>query len=90
VIRSGRAAHETTLVGFEGRPGARPLYGEVFCDAIEQLQRDALDKPRPELVVKVDRSGLNGTTRSFRSCMRPPTGCCGRSLQPRSVAPAHI
>ena len=59
VIRSGRAAHETTLAGFEGRPGARHLYGEVFCDAIEQLQRDALDKPRPELVVKVDRSGLN-------------------------------
>ena len=23
------------------------------------LQRDALNKPRPELVVKVDRSGLN-------------------------------
>jgi hypothetical protein len=59
VIRSGRAAHETTLAGFEGRPGARHLYGEVFCDAIEQLQRDALDKPRPELVVKVDRTGLN-------------------------------
>lgn len=59
VIRSGRAAHETTLAGFEGRPGARHLYGEVFCDAIEHVQRDALDKPRPELVVKVDRSGLN-------------------------------
>jgi len=59
VIRSGRAAHETTLAGFEGRPGARHLYGEVFCDAIEQVQRDALDRPRPELVVKVDRSGLN-------------------------------
>jgi hypothetical protein len=59
VIRSGRAAHETTLGGFEGRPGARHLYGEVVCDAIEELQRSALDKPRPELVVKVDRSGLN-------------------------------
>ena len=59
VIRSGRAAHETTLARFEGRPGARHLYGEVFCEAIEQLQRDALDKPRPELMVKVDRSGLN-------------------------------
>jgi hypothetical protein len=59
VIRSGRAAHETTLAGFEGRPGTRHLYGEVSCDAIEKLQRDALDKPRPELVVKVDRSGLN-------------------------------
>jgi hypothetical protein len=59
VIRSGRAAHETTLAGFEGRPGARHLYGEVYCEAIEQLQRLALDKPRPELVVKVDRSGLN-------------------------------
>ena len=59
VIRSGRAAHETILAGFEGRPGARHLYGEVVCEAIEQLQRDALDKPRPELVVKVDRTGLN-------------------------------
>jgi hypothetical protein len=59
VIRSGRAAHETTLAGFEGRPGSRYLYGEVFCEAIERLQRDALDKPRPELVVRVDRSGLN-------------------------------
>ena len=39
VIRSGRAAHETTLASFEGRPGARHLYGEVFCEAIEQLQR---------------------------------------------------
>ena len=59
VIRSGRAAHETTLAGFEGRPGARHLYGEVFCEEIEKLQRDALERPRPELVVKVDRSGLN-------------------------------
>jgi hypothetical protein len=59
VIRSGRAAHETTLSGFEGRPGARHLYGEVVCEAIERLQRDALERPRPELVVKVDRSGLN-------------------------------
>lgn len=59
VIRSARAAHETTLAGFEGRPGTRHLYGEVVCEAIERLQRSALDKPRPELVVKVDRSGLN-------------------------------
>ena len=59
VIRSGRAAHETTLAGSEGRPGARHLYGEVVCEAIERLQRSALEKPRPELVVKVDRSGLN-------------------------------
>jgi hypothetical protein len=58
-IRSGRAAHETTLAGCEGRPGARHLYGEVTCDAIERLQRNALNAPRPELVVKVDRSGLN-------------------------------
>ncbi|HET6865611.1 MAG TPA: hypothetical protein VFH80_06795 [Solirubrobacteraceae bacterium] len=59
VIRSGRAAHETTLASFEGRPGTRHLYGEVFCEAIERLQRGALERPRPELVVKVDRSGLN-------------------------------
>lgn len=59
VIASGRAAHETTLASFEGRPGARHLYGEVVCEAIEHLQRSALQRARPELVVKVDRSGLN-------------------------------
>jgi hypothetical protein len=35
------------------------LFGEVRCDALEELQRQALDRPRPQLVVKVDRSGLN-------------------------------
>jgi hypothetical protein len=59
VIRSGRAAHEATLVGLESRPGGRHLYGEVWCDAIEALQREALDSPRPQVVVRVDRSGLN-------------------------------
>ncbi len=59
LICSGRAAHETTLAGCEGRPGARHLYGEVRCEAIERLQRAALERPRPELVVRVDRSGLN-------------------------------
>ena len=56
---SGRAAHETTLAGLEARPGARHLYGQVRCEAIEQLQREALDTPRPQVVVRVDRSGLN-------------------------------
>ena len=59
VIRSGRAAHETTLAGHEGEPGTRHLYGDVFCDGLEALQREALESPRPQLVVKVDRSGLN-------------------------------
>lgn len=59
VVLSGRAAHETTLVGLETRPGARHLYGEVRCEAIERLQREALDMPRPQVVVRVDRSGLN-------------------------------
>jgi hypothetical protein len=59
VVCSGRAAHETTLASCEGRPGGRHLYGEVHCEAIEQRQRQALEKPRPELVVRVDRSGLN-------------------------------
>ena len=58
-VCSGRAAHETTLAGCEGRPGARHLYGEVYCEAIERVQRAALERPRPELVVRVDRSGLN-------------------------------
>jgi hypothetical protein len=59
VVLSGRAAHETTLAGLEARPGARHLYGEVRCEAIERLQREALDTPRPQVVVRVDRSGLN-------------------------------
>lgn len=59
VIRSGRAAHEVTLAGHEARPGARHLFGEVWCPAIENLQRRALDSPRPQVLVKVDRSGLN-------------------------------
>src|SRR4051812_13737947 len=59
VVMSGRAAHETTLAGLEARPGARHLYGEVRCEAIERLQREALDTPRPQVVVRVDRSGLN-------------------------------
>jgi hypothetical protein len=59
VVVSGRAAHETTLAGLEGRPGARHLYGEVRCEAIERLQREALDAPRPQVVVRVDRGGLN-------------------------------
>ncbi|MBA3421424.1 MAG: hypothetical protein H0U12_05950 [Thermoleophilaceae bacterium] len=59
VVRSGRAAHEATLAGFEGRLGARHLLGEVRCEAIDELQREALDSPRPQVVVRVDRSGLN-------------------------------
>jgi hypothetical protein len=59
VVLSGRAAHETTLAGLEARPGSRHLYGEVRCEAIERLQREALDTPRPQVVVRVDRSGLN-------------------------------
>jgi hypothetical protein len=59
VVCSGRAAHETTLAGLEARPGARHLYGEVRCEAIERLQREALDAPRPQVVVRVDRGGLN-------------------------------
>ena len=59
VIRSGRAAHETTLAGHEGELGTRHLYGEVICEALEGLQRAALESPRPNVLVKVDRSGLN-------------------------------
>ena len=59
VVRSGRAAHESTFAAHEGSPGTRSLYGEVRCDALEDLQRDALERPRPQVVVKVDRCGLN-------------------------------
>ncbi len=59
VVRSDRAAHESTFAGLEGLPGTRHLYGDVRCDELEELQRAALDRPRPQVVVKVDRSGLN-------------------------------
>jgi hypothetical protein len=59
VVLSGRAAHESTFASYEGSPGTRHLFGEVRCDALEDLQRAALNRPRPQLVVKVDRSGLN-------------------------------
>jgi hypothetical protein len=59
VVRSGRAAHESTFGSYEGGPGTRHLYGDVRCEALEELQRAALDRPRPQVVVKVDRSGLN-------------------------------
>lgn len=58
-VRSGRAAHESTFASHEGAPGTRHLYGEARCEALETLQRAALDRPRPQVVVKVDRSGLN-------------------------------
>ncbi|MCA1679662.1 MAG: ATP-binding protein [Actinobacteria bacterium] len=61
VVYSGRAAHESTLASHEGRPGTRHLYGDVRCDALEALQRRALDSRRPQVLVKVDRSGLNDT-----------------------------
>src|SRR5207245_1910643 len=59
VVRSGRASHESTFAAHEGLPGTRYLYGQVRCDALEELQRAALERPRPQVVVKVDRSGLN-------------------------------
>lgn len=59
LVRSGRAVHETTLGSYEGRPGARHLYGEVVCEGIERLQREGLDSSRPQVLVRVDRSGLN-------------------------------
>jgi hypothetical protein len=59
VVRSGRASHESTFAAHEGLPGTRYLHGQVRCDALEELQRAALERPRPQVVVKVDRSGLN-------------------------------
>ncbi|MGH2908433.1 MAG: hypothetical protein ACRDK8_03960, partial [Solirubrobacteraceae bacterium] len=82
VIGSGRAAHEMTLASFEGRPGARHLYGEVYCEAIEQLQRQALEGPRPELVVRVDRSGLN----EHHSLVKALYGAIDRVLTPLVAA----
>ena len=78
VVRSGRAAHEATLAGLEGRPGARHLYGEVWCEAIERLQQEALDSPRPQVVVRVDRGGLN----EAHSLVQKLTAAIERVLRP--------
>src|SRR4051794_22511693 len=59
LVRSGRAAHEVTLGSVENLPGARHLYGEVVCEAIEEVQRAALESPPPQLVVKAARTALN-------------------------------
>ena len=60
VVRSGRAASTNRPRQLEGHPGTRHLYGEVRCDALEELQRHALERSRPQLVVQVDRAGFNG------------------------------
>src|SRR5207253_9444142 len=78
VVRSGRAAHEATLAGLEGRQGSRHLYGDVSCEALERLQREALESPRPEVVVKVDRSGLNEN----HAFVRQLYAALGRVLRP--------
>jgi hypothetical protein len=67
VVLSGRAAHESTFGSYEGAPGTRHLFGEVRCDGLEDLQRAALNRPRPQLVVKVDRSGLNDNHPAVRA-----------------------
>jgi hypothetical protein len=78
IVRSGRAAHESTFASHEGAPGTRHLYGEVRCDALEALQREALDRPRPQVVVKVDRSGLN----DHHPAVRALYGAIDRVLAP--------
>lgn len=85
-VCSGRAAHETTLAACKGRPGARHLYGEVYCEAIERVQRSALERPRPELVVRVDRSGLNEHHPLVAALYAAIDRCSSRSSRPRSAA----
>ena len=71
----------------EGAPGTRSLYGEVRCDALEDLQRDALERPRPQVVVKVDRSGLNDNHPVGQGALRRDRrASCARSSRPRSAA----
>jgi hypothetical protein len=52
VVRSRRAAHEVTPARLDGHPGAGHLYGEVWCEALERLQREALESPRPQVVAR--------------------------------------
>jgi hypothetical protein len=59
VVRSGRAAHESTFFEFEHWEGTRHLFGFVTCDDIDRIQREALDRGESEAIVFSDRSGLN-------------------------------
>lgn len=59
VIRSGRAAHVASYFGFEGWEGTRRLLGTVSCDAIDSIQREAINRGESEAIVFSDRSGLN-------------------------------
>lgn len=52
VIKSFRACHEATLFGFDEDQYAAKLFGELWCDEIDRLQRSG------EQVVTKERDGL--------------------------------
>ena len=89
LVRSGRAAHEVTLGSVENLPGARHLYGEVLCEAIEEVQRAALESPRPQLVVKADRTGLNEHHPLVQRLYAAIDEVLRPSWPPRSAGPAR-
>jgi len=59
LVCSGRAAHVASYFDFEGWEGTRRLFGVVRCDAIDDIQRSALERGESEAIVFSDRSGLN-------------------------------
>lgn len=59
LVRSRWAAHELTLGSKPVGEGGAHLYGEVRCDALDEIQHESRLAGRPELVVRVDRRGLN-------------------------------
>jgi hypothetical protein len=90
LIRSGRSAHEATLGRFDNRPGAQHLYGDVRLDALDDVQRRDLDSMKPELVVRVDRSGLNEHHPLARSCTSAWMPSSSRSFSRRNDAPEPL
>ena len=90
VIRSGRPRTRPRSPATRASRARGTSTARSICEEIEQLQRAALDSPRPQVVVKVDRSGLNEHHPFVQRLYAASSACCARSSPPRSAAPAPI
>jgi hypothetical protein len=97
VIRSGRAAHETTLAGHEGEPGTRHLYAAVLATRVRRSRRWRSRRfrwrpaqpatwqrfaPKPGLNCLTAASSSRLGTRVRAACWRSTSGWPRRPLDP--------